>query len=897
MCRLVPLVLLIILLSACRLLPRTEQANNRITISFAAWESERLMYEALAAKFASEYPDIRVVVVSMDDLVQPADGEPDTPLRRLRRVVSGADTALSWVAPSEAFGSDLLLNLTPLMQADDTFDRTDFYPGILEQYTLDGGTWVLPRYIYTQALTYNRALFAKHDLPEPKPGWSWSDLLDIAGQLANRRDAAIATYGLVDQSNGIQPLLALLEAQGVDLLNTPLDQVQLDQPGTVAALKQLRALHTTGALFLPDFDSDHSRDVQQLVQAGQVVFWGEFLAEMTGTSGRHASGEMALLPFDIGRVPYPIDSPNLLGFGQGSGYIISGGTRYPQAAWHWIEFLSRQPFDTPTGSSDFTDPGRIPARGSLAEALNFWSSLDERTAAAYRWAVGNPLPLSRQPPDPRIPELLATIVRQVIGAGVDPARVVATGQQQIQAQLAAEQLTPLSPPDLGPVVVATPPPFQAHNEVTEITFAATGVDVEKMRQLAEMFQQERPDIVVTLDATHVLTESIPLTDIASVSDCFLWWSVPRHATEREVLLDLQPLLDGDTDLPQSDYPAAWLTPFQHAEGLFGLPYTVALRALHYNRSAFAMAEQEPPTVQWTPEDFLTTAQALTMGEGDQKQYGYAPLGGASRDLVFFINQFGGQLITGSGADARPNFADPQVIAAVQWYLDLDQVHGVMPPLVFSYRRDASHFDDTVRTLVQAGQVGIWFGESTPLSPGGAESLPFEEGLAPLPVGASGLHTSDFAVQGLYISAETRHVEACWDWLKFLSSDGTLSTLHTSLPARISVAQSADVVAQAQPGVLAVAQAYGALLEQPVQPGGEFDALYGTDAFTLESYWFFAAINAVLTEEADLVPALTRAQNVTTAFIDCQLAGNAPDVCALQVDPDYQGFLTKVGERQ
>jgi hypothetical protein len=116
-------------------------------------------------------------------------------------------------------------------------------------------------------------------------------------------------------------------------------------------------------------------------------------------------------------------------------------------------------------------------------------------------------------------------------------------------------------------------------------------------------------------------------------------------------------------------------------------------------------------------------------------------------------------------------------------------------------------------------------------------------------------------------------------------------LRNSLPARVSVAQSAEFVAQAQTGILTIAQAYGEVLNQPAQTGGAFDVLDGTEAFTLESYWFLAAINAVLTEEADLVQALTQAQNMTTAFIDCQLAGSAPDACALQVDPDYQGFLT------
>src|SRR5262245_2005100 len=68
--------------------------GGQVVISHAAWEGERTLYEPLAKKFMDENPNIKIVIVPMDDLMNnPDPSGQDSPLGALRRIVSGADAA------------------------------------------------------------------------------------------------------------------------------------------------------------------------------------------------------------------------------------------------------------------------------------------------------------------------------------------------------------------------------------------------------------------------------------------------------------------------------------------------------------------------------------------------------------------------------------------------------------------------------------------------------------------------------------------------------------------------------------------------------------------------------------------------------------------------------------
>src|SRR5262245_47572886 len=101
-----------------------------VTISFGAISFMRRTYEPLIDAFNREHPGIVVRFVSLDEAYQGGyDYDEQT-----RQIVSRADTAEA-PADEQQFKLGLLRDLAPLIDADPTFDRADFYPGALADAT------------------------------------------------------------------------------------------------------------------------------------------------------------------------------------------------------------------------------------------------------------------------------------------------------------------------------------------------------------------------------------------------------------------------------------------------------------------------------------------------------------------------------------------------------------------------------------------------------------------------------------------------------------------------------------------------------------------------------------------------------------------------------------------
>src|SRR5690606_24744731 len=155
----------------------------------------------------------------------------------------------SFYLPAHLYNSPLLLNLLPLMEADASFQRADFYPGVLENSTEDNRLSVLPQYLYLDSLNYNKELFSQANIPTPQANWTWNDLLGIAQALGNGQTGPSASYGFAD-GDGATTLDILLSQRNFDLFTTAPEQIQLDSETPAQAIEQLISLANSNALFL-----------------------------------------------------------------------------------------------------------------------------------------------------------------------------------------------------------------------------------------------------------------------------------------------------------------------------------------------------------------------------------------------------------------------------------------------------------------------------------------------------------------------------------------------------------------------------------------------------------------------------------------------------------------------
>jgi ABC-type glycerol-3-phosphate transport system substrate-binding protein len=135
--------------------PTDESAGN-VTITFGAISFMRHVYEPLIEAFNAQNPGITVQWVSLDQVYQ-AGSDSNA---QIRQIVGLADTAEA-AAHEEQFRLGLLYDLKPLIDADASFNRDDFYPSALSGATAtSGAVYKLPQMLDIPLLFYNKDLWA-----------------------------------------------------------------------------------------------------------------------------------------------------------------------------------------------------------------------------------------------------------------------------------------------------------------------------------------------------------------------------------------------------------------------------------------------------------------------------------------------------------------------------------------------------------------------------------------------------------------------------------------------------------------------------------------------------------------------------------------------------------------
>jgi ABC-type glycerol-3-phosphate transport system substrate-binding protein len=844
-----------------------------VRISFGAQSFERSIYEPLIDAFNKQHSDMQVQFVSLDAIMQSGSGETFDFNRQLRGMVGAADTLSSFYIAPEAIRNGYFYDLQPLIDADTSFDREDFYPGMIDQYARDGHTYALPFSSRITLLSYNKELWASKGLAEPKPDWTMRDLLAAAEQLASKRGGNVETYGLVDWAADQSVLFSELKDAGVDLLATPADQLRLDRPEVVAALERVAELAASGAIYVEPRSGEGVINVDQIQQIINDKHAGMWQRGLSAPETTQPSSTIGTLPYPAVGGPYS--------FGGGQSYVMSSGTQHPQQAWRWLSFLSKQVIKSPYMGPDTASD--LPARKSVAEQSGYWKGLDEQTRAAVEAILARPAAPPMQLPDPQVFGPLSQATSAVLKGEKKPEQALREAQSSLEQARAEAQLTPEPTPDSSPIVVATPPAvLAAAPDATTISFGTFEYQSEQFRKLAETFNQNNPQAFVQIKPIDT-SSTFSFAGAAAASDCFTWWSAPG-TDELTATLDLQPLIDADAAFQRDDYPPGLLAPFQKASGLYGLPYAVSFRVLAYNKEAFDSAGLAYPTAEWTMDDMLDAARKLTSGSEAQRRYGYATDGPQTEDLRFILAQFGAELTSGSGDAQQPNFTDAKVAEGIRYYLDL--LHDASPHKEFKgYKRNET-FGGELFELRRTGRVAISFDFGNNFFFVGPGSQPqYTRVIAPPPLGSGLLSQENIRSSGLFISEQTQHVQQCWQWLKFLSSQPSDLAAQGSFPARRSLAEADAFLQLAPSGAADVYKAYRAALDRAPEPGSQPAS---ADQASIDFYWFYRAVDRAFQGKA-LDRELDQAQTLTEQYLICIRSGGQAAVCAKQIDSTYDGW--------
>jgi multiple sugar transport system substrate-binding protein len=265
---------------------------------------------------------------------------------------------------------DVLEPVEDLVEDSDAFEPEDFFPQALDAFRWEGVLTCLPQNVSSLVVYYNRDLFRRFGVAEPRRGWTWTEFVIRAVQLT--RDAQGRTVAAGDPEQGvvrpaiyglgIEPTLIRLApfvwsngAELVDDTDRP-TRFTLESPAALEALQEFLKLRKDYGAVPADTDVE-AEDDESRFQNGRLA--------MLLSSRRSTPTFRTITAFDWDVATLPV-MRRPAGILHSDAYCMArNGDR--QAAWRFVEFAN-----SPEGQRIVARTGRtVPSLQEVARSDAF----------------------------------------------------------------------------------------------------------------------------------------------------------------------------------------------------------------------------------------------------------------------------------------------------------------------------------------------------------------------------------------------------------------------------------------------------------------------------------------------------------------------------------------------
>jgi len=258
---------------------------------------------------------------------------------------------------------EVFVDLNPFIDKDPVFKLNEFFPEVIDWYTVKGKLYAIPRDTAPMAcIYYNKKLFDEAGVAYPTDDWNWSDLLEKAQKLTKAEsDGKILQYGFY--SDMWQNFVYSNGGKIVDDVKQP-TKCLLNSPEAVGGLEFL-------------VDLAHKYKVSPTSNTFRNLGLGAIQMFMMQKVAMFHSGiwETPLLrkikDFEWDIAMYPKGPSGIRKFGTGgTGYGILKTTKYPEDAWEVLKALSGDEGQIMLAESGLAQP----ANQKIAEGEHFAGS-------------------------------------------------------------------------------------------------------------------------------------------------------------------------------------------------------------------------------------------------------------------------------------------------------------------------------------------------------------------------------------------------------------------------------------------------------------------------------------------------------------------------------------------
>ena len=328
----------------------------------------------------------------------------------------------------------------------------------------------------------------------------------------------------------------------------------------------------------------------------------------------------------------------------------------------------------------------------------------------------------------------------------------------------------------------------AENSKTTISFHIFGDPAEKAAydSLVAAFEEKHPDIeveVVYTPGQGDYRRRLASDFAAGTPSDIFFLNYRRYAewASQDILEPLGPYLNKSDLISEEDFYTSTITPFYWQGTLACIPQNLSSLVVYYNKDLFDQYGVAYPANDWTWDDFLATALALTDAENDIWGVG---IDASIFRIAPFIWQNGGDLVDHPVYPTKLTLDTPAAREAIAWVINLRAEHHVVPDRV---AEEAMQSEDRFLN----GTMAMYFNSRRGV-PTYRSIDTFEWDAVPLPVAPNGtwfsiLHSDAYC---MYKGADNK--DAVWTFIEFANSHEGQTLIAASgrtVPSLKSVAES------------------------------------------------------------------------------------------------------------
>ena len=327
-------------------------------------------YRTLIKSFERAEPDVDIEIVEASDR--------EDLIARLSTSIAGGSPPDLFLMNYRFYGQfasrGALEPLEPYLDASEQFELDDFYPQAIDAFRWDGEVTCLPQNISSLVVYFNRDLFKRFDVAEPRNGMPWAEFVSKAQQLTrdergqvvrgadpdlpmpNTAQAAIYGLGVEPSIIRIAPFIWSIGADVVDDLDRP-TRFTLDTPDAMAAIGAFFELRTQQGVVPSDQEVEAEDDETRFVN-GRLAMWLESRRAVP------ALREAAKFDWDVVSLPFFRERTSIL---HSDAYCMTKNAGNKEGAWRFVEYALG-----PQGAPVVARTGRtVPSLRSVAESDAF----------------------------------------------------------------------------------------------------------------------------------------------------------------------------------------------------------------------------------------------------------------------------------------------------------------------------------------------------------------------------------------------------------------------------------------------------------------------------------------------------------------------------------------------